>query len=128
MAHTGRTQDTEARLALRDSLAGQVVSSAQELIDIQHIQRPLDRTWIRTAREEQTLARLAEIYLKAPASTDPVVFFRTAPLLAESSTHSKIGTITLLVLALRANMGRRAREGAVSRAAAWLDQAFRVEE
>jgi hypothetical protein len=66
MARTGRTQDTGTRLAPQDVLAGHVVPSAQELVDIQRIQRPLDRAWIREAREEQTLARLAEIYLNAP--------------------------------------------------------------
>ena len=74
-------------------------------------------------REEQTLARLAEIYLSAPAAADPVVFFRTATLLAEFvDVHRDEDQPPPRLWLCEGTWDARRVEALLTRAAAWLDQ------
>ena len=91
--------------------------------DADGARRALDRAWIRAIREEQTLARLAEIYLSAPAAADPVVFFRTATLLAEFvDVHRDEDLPPLRLWLCEGTWDARRVEALLTRAAAWLEQ------
>jgi hypothetical protein len=51
--------------------------------DVDGAVRALDQAWIREAREEQTLARLASAHLARPVPADPTRLFRAATALAD---------------------------------------------
>jgi hypothetical protein len=82
----------------------------------------LDLAWIRSLREEQTSARLAELYLDAPPGKDPIARFRTATALAGflEASESSMRDGHRLWLCERTWDKTRIRV-LVERASAWLE-------
>lgn len=90
--------------------------------DMEAARRLLDQAWIHEIGEVQSLARLAHIYLAAPA--DPAAFFRTAALLSDFVDADRIVTYAISLWLGKNTWDNDRVNGVFLRAEAWLEEIY----
>ncbi len=96
--------------------------------DVDGALRVLDRAWIREAREEQTLARLASAHLDHPGPADSILLFRAATALADFvDAYQKDHRFARCLWLGERTWTRDRVETLVSRSQEWLDKLRRAD-